>query len=171
MDDDLLNDSTELLKHVERIVDEVSDLRFGTPRLHADASPSDIIEALQDVRQRLDRVEFLLVNAMRTASTLQAALHVVQADSSDAFDTAITGQRNKNAPLLGGEYTSAKERQAAANIAIIDKLRAGRKAQLNHRMVADCVETVKVMHRGLESVRHDYLGALRAHQFETVLDR
>ncbi len=158
-------------KLLDSFYDQARTLRAEAPTPPIDGGPSDVLPSLLDVRQRLDRVEELLRHAMTIRAHYEAAQASATNTASDAFDTAITPRQAGTTSYAGAEYTSAKERQAAANLATLGEARRARQAADDYRNAHLIVEQLRLMHRGLEGVRQDHLTVIRALQFETVLDR
>lgn len=148
--------------------DEVETLRAGCVLPGPHTSPQDVLNCLLDVRQRLDRTEelyrltLMLRNAVHRSWTTHR--HAVE----DAWDTAATESRKG---AVRDEYSSAKERQAMTNLAVLDLRRSERELGDAARVADEHVETIRLMHRGLADIRQDVLAILRAQQFESTLDR
>ena len=150
---------------------EALTLRFAAdPLPGSHATPQQILGALTDTRRRLDRLEELLGFAIR----LRAATHRVHAQATathdDAWDAAVVDERN--APVArGGDYTSARERHAYANLAVLDHRHTQRRAADLLSSCDEAVDLLKLTHRGLDGVRHDLGTILRTITFESTLER
>jgi len=148
---------------------EAIKLRAGAV-LGGSNEPAYLAVDLREVRGRQDRIEELLRNAVRLRARVQRAAQLTQHRLDDATDQALHTNRTASVTPLG-EYSSARERTAEANLATIDLRVAARDAhQLAHR----CDETVDVLrltHRGLDGVRQDIHALLRASAFESHLER
>lgn len=174
--------SEEFASHYERSIssldaaaEEALELRFGFTPPTFDADPAVLLAALQHCRQRLDRLEELLAISLRikAAADRDRSLHTARAD--DAWDLAIHDARSsrRNTAVLNtrDEFSSAKEREAEANLTTLDLRRAARVCtDLAGQAGAHC-ELLRLLHRGLDSARHDLLTALRTLAFESTLDR
>lgn len=154
---------------LDSTVTEAIGLRAGAD-LAGTLDPADLAAALRDVRGRQDRVEELLRTTLRLRARAQRGAQLAQHALDDAFDQAI--HTNRAASVTpGGEYSSARERTAEANLATID-LRGT--ARGTHTLAHRCDETVDVLrltHRGLDGVRQDIHALLRAAAFESHLER
>ncbi len=151
-------------------VAEVLAIRYGVDLPEVGTDPRTVLQSLQHTRRSLDRVEELLSRTVRIRARAQRMATHAGNVFDDAWDTAAQ-QRRTNPVVHGGEYSSARERTAEANLATLD-LRVGARstAELAHRC-DEAVEVIRLAHRGLESVRQDHLAVLRALQFESSLDR
>ena len=158
----------ELLAALDKMVLEVEDLRSGTALLATHSSPQFVLEALLDCRQRLDRVEELFRRCLRIRGHLRRVAAISAASCADAWDKAAADSRTAGAR---DEYSSAKERAAVANLAVLDLRRTERLDSGALSRAEEVVEVVRVAHRGLADFRQDLLAVLRAQQFESTLDR
>ncbi len=149
---------------------EARTLREVGPLPGVAASPVDVVGFLVDVRARQDRVEELLVQAIRLRAAAQRAAAQLSAQADDAWDTAV--RRVRSAPVQsGGEYSSARERHAEANLAILDQRHAARTAtDIAHRC-DEIADLIRLTHRGLDTTRADAHALLRTLAFESHLER
>lgn len=157
-------------RSLQSMVDEALEHRITAILPPVGASSAMVQESLHAVRQRLDRVEELLGKAL----TLRARAHSRATNAQHVLDDAwdLAAQRRRTAPVaFGAEYTSARERNAEANLATLDQ----RAAQRIHADAAqrcdNAVEFLRLTYRGLEGIRQDHHMILRALQFESSLDR
>ncbi len=145
-------------------------------KLRADAGlagtldPVELSATLRDVRGRQDRIEELLRNTMRLRARIQRAAQLKQHALDDATDTALHERRGA-AVTPGGEFSSARERTAEANLVTIDLRFAARDAQQLAHRCDEAVEVLRLTHRGLDGVRQDVHALLRATAFESHLER
>lgn len=153
---------------LSRHVDESVRLRMGAQLPRPDASTGELLDALHDVRSRLDRVEELLatVLVLRGMATRTATALRIQVD--DSWDAVAVRLRTSAAR---DEYSSAKERAAAVNVEIIDLRRLERKADGDARLCDEAVESIRLRLRGLQDVRQDILSVVKIRQFESSLER
>lgn len=162
--------SPEIRDRLDAYLREALELRFAGEHPNPGAGPAAVLASLLDVRVRLDRVEELLVQTLRIRARARSAADHAEAVAADAWDRSVDGARS--APVVrGDEYSSAKERYAAANLAVLDLRIAGRSAQDLAGACESAVDVLRLTHRGLEGVRHDYLAIIRSQQFESTLDR
>lgn len=149
---------------------EALDLRMGAEPPSPAADVTELRAGLLDTRRRQDRVEELLRTAVRIRARAQRAQHAATAEADDAFDTAIHRQRGATV-TPGGEFTSARERTAEANLATLDaRHRARRASELAH-VCDEAVEVLRSAFWGLSGVREDIRDLLRATAFESHLER
>jgi hypothetical protein len=152
------------------IIREALELRFGAKLPVHPAAPSAVLEALFDVRHRLDRVDELLAKAIRIAGTVQDGQAIASAQHDDAWDREIT--RLRNSPVRqGDEYSTARERHAVANLAVLDLRHKVRTADDVVRKCERAVSLVRLVNRGLEGVRQDLRTWLDGLKYESHLDR
>lgn len=158
----------ELGAVLESYTAETVQLRMDAHLPGAHATTQTLLDALLDVRQRLDRVEELLGNVLRLRATCTRKHTAVRIQVDDAWDDAAVRQR---ASSVRDEYSSAKERTAATNLEVLDLRRLERTADSDARLCDEAVEFIRLRHRGLADVRQDVLAIIKARQFESTLDR
>lgn len=164
-------DVSQVLTDLGEMVREARTLRASLgPMPGSQAAPHEVHEYLLDVRRRLDRTEQHLVQALRVRNATRrlgtAAGHVAE----DDWDAAIL--RIRKAPVRrGDEYSSARERTAEANLATVDVRRQARDRAGDLDLAEGTVEVLRLIHRGLDGVRHDTLAVLRQVAFESHLER
>jgi hypothetical protein len=153
---------------LDELVVEAIRLRFDTPppRLR---SPHELLDALYDVRVRLDRVEQILSQAQRLRARARDAAASAEALAEEAWDRAA--QQARNSPVSRDDYSSARERAAEANLAVLTERRTARAASALASYVDNQVDVLRTANRGLDGLRHDLLAALRAFQIESSLER
>lgn len=151
-------------------ITEALDLRFSGESLKPGASPAEVLDNLYGVRLRLDRIEELHARALRVKARAQRAATLATATADDAFDRAA--QTRRTAPVIrGDEFSSARERTAEANLATLDERIAARQATDLAHHTDEAVDVIRLVHRGLDGVRHDLHTVLRAMTLETNLER
>lgn len=161
--------STDTRAVLDMMVREAISLRFDTKLPVYPAAAPLVLEALLEVRSRLDRVEELLGQVVRMRSRVAERANLATATVGDAWDSEAT--RMRQAPVSMGEYSSAKERAAEANLAVLDLRREQRSAA---ELLAACEsarDVIRLSHSGLEGLRHDLRTWLHALSFESHLDR
>lgn len=148
---------------------EAKQLRDGLPAMpDTHAAPYEVHDYLLDVRRRLDRVEHLLGAAARVRSAARGFATRAGYEADDEWDAAIVKINNR--PVVR-EFSSARERAAEANLATLDARRRARESAAYLAIADDAVESLRLIHRGLDGVRHDTLTILRLVQFESHLER
>lgn len=162
------DDESSLRSLLGKHIDESLRLRMGAQLPRPDASAGELLEALLDVRRRMDRVEELLATALHLRGMAARKATALRVQAEDAWDEAAVRQR---AAAVRDEYSSAKERTAATNLEILDLRRLERGADVHARLCDDAVEAIRLRLRGLGDVRQDVLAVLRTRQWETSLDR
>lgn len=151
-------------------VAEALDLRFGGKLPTSGATVPDMLEALLDVRQRLDRVEEILTRIIRLRARLRRNATIATASVDESWDRAV--QNIRTAPVSrGGDLSGPRERYAEANLIVLDERRSARAVEELAGHADEAHDVVRLVHRGLDGVRHDHLTILRAVQVETSLDR
>jgi hypothetical protein len=153
---------------MEALVSECVHLRSAAQLPRVDASSGELLEALLDVRRRLDRVEELLATALqlRSVASRNHTLRNIQVD--DRWDEVAVRLRQS---AVRDEYSSAKERAAAANLEVINERRTERVARLSLALCDDAVDRIRLRMRGLQDLRQDLLALVRMLQWETTIDR
>lgn len=142
-------------------------LRFSPDRWPgAQASPSDVKDALVDVRSRLDQMENLLVSVMALRSGSAAGAREAEQRAEDAWDRQAEAERHRPRP----EYQGSRERYAYWNLAI----RAERANAREARDLADYVrgihDVIRVAYDGLNETRRDLVSRLTHFRWESNLE-
>ncbi len=149
-------------------IDEATDLRFASEFPAAQASPQQFMEFLVDVRQRLDRLEELLLATARIRAAAQRKKAVANALASEAWDRASQKLRSGRRQ---DDYLGAKERYADCNLESFTEQRAARAADALFALADEAYDYLKTAHRGLDGVRHDVISIVRSFSFESNLER
>ncbi len=152
------------VREVQSLRDEIE------PMPPVDAPPRQVHEHLLNVRQRLDRVEHLLSLSMRLRSLARRLAVKTAGEAQEDWDNAILRVRAQPT-RQGGEFSSAKERYAEANLATLTAQRQARHAADVAQRADDAVEVIRLHHRALDAIRQDTLTVLRLLQFESHLER
>lgn len=170
-----MNRYDSVVRQLDQAVEEALKLRFGAAVPAFDADPAVVLAALQDARRRLDRVEELLAASLRIKAAAERDRSLAQARLDDEWDTKINeardGRRGVAVIRERDEFSSAKERVAEANLATLELRRTAREATDIHTQCAAQVDVLRLVHRGLDGIRHDLLTTLRTLAFESTLDR
>lgn len=162
--------SEELRTALSTMMAEALDLRLGVKLPAAGSGLIEIEQSLLDVRRRQDRIEELLGNAIRAKARCHRAANHATAAAHDAFDQAL--QAARSGPVMrGGEYVSAKERQAEANLATMSARIAQRNAEDLHMVCEEAVDLLRLTWRGIDGARQDLLTLIRSAAFESHLER
>jgi hypothetical protein len=136
---------------------EKPDLADGVHAIH---------RQLLSARRALDRMEAHLTRLIRlkarTNAVFQSAKWTLEEAEAKAYDSR---------KLTFNEYATGKEKEAwVATQTTIEKM-ALRKALLRDSEVGAALEEVKVLHRGVDSIRRDADTRLRIITFERSLER
>lgn len=161
-------DDAELRSTLERYVTDCVGLRMGAQLPRPDATTGELLDALLDVRARMDRVEELLATTLQLRGMAARKHTVLRIQVDDAWDEVAVRQRRGAAR---DEFSSAKERAAVANLEVLDQRRLERVADTNARLCDEAVETIRLRLRGLSDVRQDILAVVKIRQWESSLDR
>ncbi len=149
---------------------EAQALRALPEAPSVDATLLELHAYLLDVRRRQDRAEELLRLAIRLRGAVRRRSAGVADTAGDAWDRAAV--RLRAAPVQSGDgFSSAKERAAEANLAVLDLRLAARTAATLVDLCDDAVEVIRIVYRGLDSVRFDVGQLLRTYLVESNLER
>lgn len=158
---------------LESLVTEAVTLRFGARDFPEDTQihPDLVQLILLDTRKRLDRVEELLVTAIRVRGRARGVASNRQNEVDDEWARAIDVARKDHRRAAGTDYSGAKERYAEADLAVLDLRIKQRQAQTFADQAQTAYDVVRVCHRGLDTLRGDCVAYLRSLQFESSLER
>jgi hypothetical protein len=162
------DEETGLRPTLDRYVTECVHLRMGAQLPRPDAATGELLDALLDVRRRMDRVEELLATTLQLRGMAARKHTVFRIQVDDAWDEVAVRQRRHAAR---DEFSSAKERAAVANLEVLDQRRLERTADVDARLCDEAVETIRLRMRGLSDVRQDILAVVKIRQFESSLER
>lgn len=161
--------AAEMSAALQALVVEACTLREDVTLPAAGADVAMLLNGLRATRERLDRVEELLVRAMRLRGQLERHAWSVTADADEQWARAV--RHIVTAPLTRGpEFQGPRERYAEADLATLEVRRSARAAESLLAEATDVREVLKVLHRGLDGVRQDHVTALRATQFALSLE-
>lgn len=164
MSDELLSLRTLMEEHIKEAV----IMRMGVKLPNELASMTDLMDALLDARRRLDRIEEILGSTLRWKASTNQVWTACKVELENAWDEAATKNR---AAAARDEYSSARERAASVNLAVLDLRRAERKAEQDAKLCDETVEYIRLRYHGLAGYRQDLIALVKARQFETSLDR
>jgi hypothetical protein len=143
--------------HTLRSQIEKPDLSDGAHAIH---------KQLLSARRVLDRTEAHLIRLIRlkarTNAVFQSAKWTLEEAESKAYDSR---------KLTFGDYATGKEKEAWVSTQTTVEKMALRKALLRDSEVGAALEEVKVLHRGVDSIRRDADTRLRLITFERSLER
>lgn len=159
-------------------IEEAVNLRYGRSEDMPELSPYtdllapfQVVEQLTFIRQRLDRIEELLVLSVRAKASLRRAHQQAKDEHQQAWDRHVTDSSAVRRPVLTQEYVTGKEKFAEANLATFELQRKERKAGEILSFAEEAAEVIRQLHRGLDSTRQDLLTQVKAMQMESHLER
>lgn len=143
---------------------EAAELRYTAPVVKSTGDQSELLQALQDYRTRLDRIEYLLVRAVIRKGEAYRAMKDAQEQASNKWDESLArSKEQKTVSLVAAqEFVAPKEKYAAANIATVEERHAVRKAENVFSWADTAVDALQKMYRGLDSARQDLLTRIKA---------
>lgn len=144
-----MEESVDLLHtKTEAWIREAVELRRTIRLPSYELGTAEAIESLSCVRQALDRVEALMVTATRLRAEVARRSETATAIAQDAWDEAA-----KNSRI--GEYSSARERAADANLRTLGQLRDQRQRAEQLSIAKEAVDILYIIHRGIDGIRMD----------------
>lgn len=161
---------TTLRQSLDVYVNEALDLRFGYELPDVHGSPKETLDALHEIRARLDRVEYLYGRVMRIRARTKRYADACRASADEAWDSELQSARSR-ADRRGDEFVSAKERYAVANLATLDAQREARSAAALASVADEAHDLMRLTYRGLTDLRQELLAVLRGYQLESNLER
>ena len=155
----------EMREKLEPALTEAHELRFDkTIAPSPDDSPEELHQKLLKTRANLDRIEDLYLSILRKQNEQRADFSVLRDAFEDAWNAAAARGRQP-------EYSSAKEREASYSVAVMQyKIDLRRKEKIKAE-VDFLVEYLKVAQRGLDGLRRDIDGLIRARTMALSLER
>lgn len=163
-----------LMERFTPLLDEALTLRGEVSLPREDMSPSDLQQLLHDVRSRLDRVEHILTTAIRIKGRASRATTRITAELEDAWDAASREGRARPAAVRGrgnDDFVAPRERYADNNLATLPMKRAARDAAETLSVAEECLEVLRIAHRGLDGLRRDVDAVLQAQRVERSIER
>jgi hypothetical protein len=153
-------------------IKEAVDLRYSATRPGVGADQSELLVALQDYRQRLDRIEELMVRAFLKKGAAYRNSKNLQDVAQDKWDESLTQTTaaKKSSLLQSQEFIAPKEKYAAANLATFDQRRALRQAEDDLSWAETASDVLLKMYRGLDSGRQDLLARIKAIPMVTSME-
>lgn len=162
-----LNPVKEELKN---LVAEAQELRSEVFLPEVQATPTEHLEALHEVRQVLDRVEEIYIRTIKLRAAVTVMHNQISNGHDDSWDEIVS--KSKNAAVQkGSDFTGPRERYAEANMMTIESKRRVRIVSEVLDFCGTMVEIVKIIKYGLEGVRGDVLAMIRVWQIESSLER
>jgi hypothetical protein len=159
---------TDLKTRLEVWTTEVVELRFqeGDNPDPTD-SPQETLLKLQRVRQRVDRVEEILLSVTRVKGAAHRQAAISKALYDDRWDQAAN--EAARSPVRQ-EYQGPRERYAQFNLTALVEKHKSRQDENTCMTVDTAYDVVKLASSGLNGLRQDLLTVLRALQFQSTLE-
>lgn len=170
-----MSDNTKLEDQLLSWAAEAFELRHG----EADdpdgklvsVDPNDGIPAVNHmllrVRQRSDRVEFLLGKVTQARYRIRRAREQAKFEAEVAYDTAA----DTNAKARVREFVTREERHAEAALESLEQRREAHLAERRQSVADEAYEVVKQIDWQLSNMRTDLRASLHALHFESNLER
>lgn len=168
-------EATQSENALAALVQEALELRHGSGEdpegalstVDPNDGPDAVSHMLLRVRQRSDRVDYLLAQATRARGRARRSRDNAKFEAEFVYNTATnTNERNRTR-----EFVTGAERHAEAALAALPERRA---AFLADRLVShadEAYEVINQIHRQLGDIRTDLRASLRALQFESSMER
>ena len=128
----------------------------------SESPPQVVLDSLIHVRQRLDRVEGILASVQRAVGRVARILSAKKFEFEGAWDEAVRSQRSRPARGSGDGFVAPRERYAEANLETLLVRRELHRLELLAQSGETALSTVRLCHRGLNSLREDHGMMLRA---------
>lgn len=143
---------------------EALDLRYSVSAVPQGADQPALFKALQDYRARLDRIEYLMVQAVILKGRALVAVRAVQEEAQEKWDENLVKANSKRAASLvaSQDFVAPKEKYAAANLATLENRRSVRLAEEELSWAETVSDALTKMYRGLDSSRQDLLTRIKA---------
>jgi hypothetical protein len=143
-------------------------LRFAPDRWpSAHASPTDVKNALVDVRGLLDQLEGLLANIVSFKGATAAQARDLEQQADDAWDEQAEAERRRPRP----EYQGSKERYAYWNLAIREQRARARQAREMADYARTTYDVVRLVYDGLNETRRDLASRLTHFRWESHIEQ
>jgi hypothetical protein len=168
-EDDPLQDPAAVFRQQCALWEEAaSRCRFHElTRPGPETSPSVVMEALVQVRARLDTIEVVLGQVMAVKAATAAQARNLEQAADDAWDRQAEAERRRPRP----EYQGSKERYAYWNLAIRAERARAREARDLADFVRATYDRVKLHYDGLNETRRDLAARLTHARWETHIEQ
>jgi hypothetical protein len=168
-EDDVLEDpGTVARQQCAMWADAAGRWRFqDLPRPNAQASPSDVKDALVEVRARLDSIEVILSQVISFKAGTAAQAESLERVADDAWDDQALAEQRRPRP----EYQGSKERYAYWNIAIRVQRARARDARDLANLARSTYDQIKLHYDGLNETRRDLAARLTHARWEIHLEQ
>lgn len=148
-------------------ITEADALRSSLTYPEADAPPVIVLESLHEVRTATDRIETLVRRVAIVKSRSEQRVADAEHAYEDQWSTAARGEK-----MVGQRWDNAapRERYAKYDLTAMEDKMAVREAQRLHRQIATAFDVLKMIHKGLESMRWSLDARLRLITVDTRLE-
>lgn len=134
-----------------------------------EASPTQVNNALVEVRARLDQLETLFGQVIALKHATAEAAQIQERRADDAWDDQARAERDSRRPRP--EYQGSRERYAYWNIAIRGERAAARQARELADYVRSVYDVMKLAYDGLNETRRDLAARLTHFRWETHMEQ
>jgi hypothetical protein len=147
-----------------KFLKEAADLRYSVKIPNDSATSAELLEALQDHRTRLDRIEHILTSCVIRKASATLAVRSANDNLNDKWDENISNQKKQKSVSLvtANQFEAPKEKYATANLATFEHRRVVRAAEEDLAWIETAVDALQKMYRGLDSSRQDILTRIKA---------
>lgn len=146
-------------------LDEAFELRTSALiRPDKDDGPTELYDKLLLLRANLDRLDTLLLNALRIQRNSSLVAQLAKEQLEDAWNKVAASAHAQ-------EYSSAKEREALYSVKTLDLKIVARKTEKARAELDFLVEYLKTAHRGMDGARRDLDTLVRARSAALALER
>lgn len=163
-------DSQQIEKLLQDYLMEALELRFTYATLTPGASPEDVMGGLIATRQRVDRLEEILVRTLRVRARVRRSATAATVTADEQWNRAVRRIATSSA-RQGPEFQGPRERYAEADLETLEHRRAARAAEALAGSCDETYDAIRTMYRGLDGLRQDHVTILRSQQFATHLEQ
>ena len=166
---------TKVEEHVMKWAAEALDLRHGDAGdpdgplglLPVDATVHDMALYLHRLKTRVDRVDYLILQALQAKGKAARAYQGANFKYEKQFDEASNRVRSKK---LFEDYSSGKERASEATLEVFDQKRLAYQADRLAKIATEAYDVIKEVKWQLEAMRKDVRASLHGLQFTTSIE-
>lgn len=161
----------ELEQKIDEFVEQAIELRFSIRENKPQTlkTPQAQVEEILRVRDALDRIDEIYVSLSKARTITKLNFQSLSFEAEASFDRAL--DRVRRNPGSRGEYVGAKERMSEANLLSFDEKKSALDSQRLSTLADHAYETVRKLHRDLDSYRLDIHAIMKSTAFELNIDR
>jgi hypothetical protein len=172
-----MNKHAEFQIAIDSLLKESLELRFGSNGDEKGIvflpSPQDgpeaILDSLARTRKRLDRLEEVYSKLIRLKGSASRRAEEAKAVFEEAWEASSSASRSR--PVVKGDFTAPRERYADLNLQHFELKRASRAAAELLSKASEAEQVVRLLHRGLDSLRYDHIAMLNGMNVLANLER